>query len=48
MKHRVEFAREAIFEVVEYQLKDNTPPITNITYQRLTATMAIVVKKPCK
>ena len=28
-------AQEALFEVIENQLRDNTPPITNATYSRL-------------
>ena len=30
-----EIAREAIFEVIENQLRDNKPPITRETYTRL-------------
>ena len=30
-----DIAREAIFEVIENQMRDNTPPITNETYTRL-------------
>jgi len=30
-----EISREAIFEIIENQMKDNTPPITKATYTRL-------------
>lgn len=30
-----ELARESIFEVIENQIKDNNPPITKTTYDRL-------------
>ena len=30
-------AREAIFEAIENQLRDNDPPITKVTFERLKA-----------
>jgi hypothetical protein len=30
-----EIAQEAIFEIIENQMRDNTPPITKETYTRL-------------
>ena len=30
-----ELAREGLFEAIENQIKDNNPPITKITYDRL-------------
>jgi len=32
-----ELAKAAIFEIIENQMKDNTPPITKITYDRLVS-----------
>jgi hypothetical protein len=32
-----EIAQEAIFEIIENQMRDNTPPITKETYKRLKA-----------
>jgi len=32
-----EIAQEAIFEIIENQMRDNTPPITKETYTRLKA-----------
>jgi peroxiredoxin family protein len=33
-----EMAQDAIFEIIENQMRDNTPPITKETYTRLKAT----------
>lgn len=35
MEEGSEIAKETIFEVIENQMRDNTPPITNETYKRL-------------
>ena len=32
-----EIAKAAIFEIIENQMRDNTPPITKITYDRLVS-----------
>lgn len=37
MEHDSEAAREAIFDVIENQIRDNDPPITKDTYDRLKA-----------
>jgi hypothetical protein len=37
MKTESNIARQAIFEIIENQLKDNNPPITKETYMRLTS-----------
>jgi len=37
MEHDSEASREAIFDVIENQIRDNDPPITKDTYGRLKA-----------
>ena len=37
MKVESNIAKEAIFEIIENQLRDNNPPITKETYTRLTS-----------
>ena len=37
MKTESNITQEAIFEIIENQLRDNNPPITKETYTRLTS-----------
>lgn len=37
MEPESDFAREAIFEAIENQMRDNNPPITKDTFNRLIA-----------
>jgi len=37
MKPESSIAQEAIFEIIENQMRDNKPPITKETYERLIA-----------
>ena len=37
MESESDFARQAIFEAVENQMRDNNPPITKETFDRLIA-----------